>query len=465
MTIIKIQVKKYRKIIKSVIICFCTLLIIYLGLSIYFSNHFYFGTVINGINVSAKTVEQADEEIASSINSYTLELAERGDVKEQIKATDIDLKYDSEGKTQTLKDSQNSFGWILELFKTETSQMDEIVSYNEDLLKEIFNKLSCFDINNVIDPKSATVEYRDTVYEISEEVYGNKVNKDILYDNVVNAIINDEKIVNLEDIDSYEVPMYNKDSQEVIAAKDTLNQYLTSKITYTIGGASEFLDGSTINKWLGVDENFEVIIDEDKVADYVDTLGSKYNTAGRTRDFVTTSKVQTKISGGNYGWIIDRYQEVQDIIASVKDGQVITKEPKYSSTTIAHSTNDIGNTYIEINFTKQHLWFYKDGAIIAEGDVVTGDISKKTATPTGVYVLNSKEKNSTLRGEDYATPVGFWMPFNQGIGLHDAIWRDKFGKEIYKTNGSHGCINAPYELAKVVYENIKVGTPVVCYYE
>nr|WP_106060013.1 L,D-transpeptidase family protein [Clostridium vincentii] len=461
----KIQVKKYRKIIKSVIICFCTLLIIYLGLSIYFSNHFYFGTVINGINVSAKTVEQADEEIASSINSYTLELAERGDVKEQIKATDIDLKYDSEGKTQTLKDSQNSFGWILELFKTETSQMDEIVSYNEDLLKEIFNKLSCFDINNVIDPKSATVEYRDTVYEISEEVYGNKVNKDILYDNVVNAIINDEKIVNLEDIDSYEVPMYNKDSQEVIAAKDTLNQYLTSKITYTIGGASEFLDGSTINKWLGVDENFEVIIDEDKVADYVDTLGSKYNTAGRTRDFVTTSKVQTKISGGNYGWIIDRYQEVQDIIASVKDGQVITKEPKYSSTTIAHSTNDIGNTYIEINFTKQHLWFYKDGAIIAEGDVVTGDISKKTATPTGVYVLNSKEKNSTLRGEDYATPVGFWMPFNQGIGLHDAIWRDKFGKEIYKTNGSHGCINAPYELAKVVYENIKVGTPVVCYYE
>lgn len=36
-------------------------------------------------------------------------------------------------------------------------------------------------------------------------------------------------------------------------------------------------------------------------------------------------------------------------------------------------------------------------------------------------------------------------------------------EEIYKTNGSHGCINSPYYLAKTIYENIQVGTPVVCY--
>ena len=202
-----------------------------------------------------------------------------------------------------------------------------------------------------------------------------KSNKDILYENMVNAILKDEKTINLESINSYEVPKYTKDSQEIVDAKDTLNKYITSKITYSIDGASEILDGSTIHKWLRVDENFAIIFDEDKIENYVDTLGSKYNTAGQTRDFVTSLKTSIKVSGGNYGWIIDRYGEIQDIISSIKDGQVITKEPKYSSTAIAHNTNDIGNTYVEINFTKQHLWFYKNGALIAEGDVVTGNVS------------------------------------------------------------------------------------------
>jgi len=463
-THVKTNVLKISKLVKGIIISFCAVLVIYLGLSIYFSNHFYFGTKINGISVSGKTVEAADEAIASSVETYTLELTERGDVKEQIQASDIGLKYNAEGKTQVLKDSQNSFGWVFALFKKEDSQMNDIVSYDEDLLKGVFNKLSCLDSNKVIEPKNATLEYKDKVYGISEEVSGNKIKKDILYDNVVNAILKDEKTINLEAIDSYEVPKYTKDSKEVTDAKDTLNKYLTTKITYSIDGASEFLDGDTIHKWLGVDEDFAVIINENKIENYVDTLGSKYNTAGKTRDFVTTLKTSTKVSGGNYGWIIDRYGEVQDIIASIKDGQVITKEPKYSSTTISHNTNDIGNTYVEINFTKQHLWFYKNGALVVEGDVVTGNVSKGTATPTGVYVLNNREKNSTLKGEDYAVPVGFWMPFNQGIGIHDAIWRTEFGKTIYLTDGSHGCINAPYELAKTIYENIQVGTPIVCYY-
>jgi lipoprotein-anchoring transpeptidase ErfK/SrfK len=56
------------------------------------------------------------------------------------------------------------------------------------------------------------------------------------------------------------------------------------------------------------------------------------------------------------------------------------------------------------------------------------------------------------------------MPFNGGIGIHDATWRRKFGGDIYKRDGSHGCINCPLSLAKTIYENIDVGTPIICYY-
>ena len=75
--------------------------------------------------------------------------------------------------------------------------------------------------------------------------------------------------------------------------------------------------------------------------------------------------------------------------------------------------------------TKQHIWFYKNGTLIVEGDVVTGDVSKNYATPTGVYKLQYKEKNATLKGEGYSVPVNVFMPFNGGIGIHDASWRSK----------------------------------------
>ena len=129
------------------------------------------------------------------------------------------------------------------------------------------------------------------------------------------------------------------------------------------------------------------------------------------------------------------------------------------------TSSDIGNTYVEVNLTKQHIWCYKDGALVAEGDIVTGNVSSGWETPQGVYKLKSKERDRILRGPGYASPVTYWMPFNGGIGLHDATWRNSFGGSIYKNNGSHGCINLPYNVASKIYNSIKVGDPIVCYFE
>ena len=53
------------------------------------------------------------------------------------------------------------------------------------------------------------------------------------------------------------------------------------------------------------------------------------------------------------------------------------------------------------------------------------------------------------------------MPFNGGIGLHDASWRSKFGGDIYVRDGSHGCINLPKNKAAELYNRIQKGCPVV----
>ena len=459
------QKNKRNIIIIGIIISFFTLLAIYFGITMYFMNHFYFGSTISCINVSGKTVEEVDEQMPSEVEEYTLELQERGNTKEQIRASDIGLEYNSDGKIKQLKEKQNPFAWIIGILDKKNSNVTEVVTYDEELLQECLDKLTCFDSSNTIESQNPKFEYTDDGYVIIDEVYGNKINKDILYDRVINAILKGEKTIDLEATNCYENPKYTSTSQEVIDTKDTLNKYADSKITYEFEDKSEVLDGSTINNWLEVNENLEIIFDEKKIKNYLDKLSSTYDTVGKARDFVTSLGTTIKVSGGDYGWLINRDEEVQDLIEVIKEGQTITKEPIYKQVALSDHDNDIGNTYVEINMTKQHLWFYKNGVLVVEGDVVTGNVNNNCSTPTGIYALKFKQKDATLKGEGYTTHVSFWMPFNGGIGIHDASWRYMFGGNIYKTNGSHGCVNSPYYLANTIFNNIEEGCPVICYYE
>ena len=56
------------------------------------------------------------------------------------------------------------------------------------------------------------------------------------------------------------------------------------------------------------------------------------------------------------------------------------------------------------------------------------------------------------------------MPFNGGIGFHDADWQPYFGGDRYLTGGSHGCINMPPENAEELYNIIQYDVPIICFY-
>ncbi|WP_333861384.1 L,D-transpeptidase family protein [Clostridium sp.] len=457
-------VDRRNKIVARMAIFICALLIVYLVGSVYFMKHLYFGSKINGRDVSGKTVEQVKKQMAADLNTYTLNIKEKNGKKEQIRAKDIDLKYKSYEQFQNFKDKQNPFKWVVAFFSTENSNMTADISYDKEQLTKQVDNLSCLTGSNIIEPKEPSFKYAGNSFVIVERVNGNKVDKDLLLKCTKDAVAKMESTIDLEAANCYITPKYTSKSKEVIKARDMLNKYVASKVTYTFGDSKEVLDGSTINKWFVVDDNFNITLDEEKVDEYIESLANTYDTVGITRNFRTSSGNTLNVSGGSYGWQINVHKEVQDLIAAIKQGQTITKEPAYTQTAVSHGSNDIGNTYVEIDMGSQHMWFYKNGSLIVEGDVVTGNVSLNTATPGGIYKLEYKEKNATLKGQDYNSPVSFWMPFNGGIGIHDASWRTSFGGQIYKTNGSHGCVNSPYGLAQTIFRNIEVGTPIVCYY-
>lgn len=390
-------------------------------------------------------------------------LKEREGKTEQIKAADIEMKYDAEKLVQELMDKQKGYEWITAFFnKKETNISFELI-YNTDLLKKQFDKLACLDSKNQVEPKDAVIKYTDSGYVIEDEVMGTKINKDKLFTSAEGAIKKLEASIDLEVEKLYVNPQYTSKDQKLVDAKNMLNKYLASKTTYKLAGQNVVVDSSIIKQWIYLDKDFTAKIDEAKVKEYVQGLANKYNNVGKSRSFHTSSGADITIGGGDYGYLINVNDETNSLLSAIKDGQVVERAPKYSKTGFGSFSNDIGNTYVEVDFTKQHIWFYKNGSLVVDGDVVTGNLSNGNGTPAGIYSVKFKQRNAVLKGPDYATPVSFWMPFNRGVGFHDATWRSEFGKEIYKTSGSHGCVNCPISLANVLYDNLQVGTPVVCF--
>lgn len=125
----------------------------------------------------------------------------------------------------------------------------------------------------------------------------------------------------------------------------------------------------------------------------------------------------------------------------------------------------IGNTYIEISIKQQRMWYYINGEIYVETPVVTGNVGAYS-TPTGAYTIYQKLSPATLTGPTWSSYVQYWMAFTySGCGIHDASWRSasEFGGTTYIGNGSHGCVNTPYDAVKKMYNKAPIGTHVVVY--
>lgn len=455
-----------RNIIITVIVgLLIPLLCLYLYVSYYYGNRFYKDTVINGVNVSNMTLAEAEDVIDAQVKAYQLTLTGRNGVTDTVSGKSIVLHTVFEKSLSDLLEEQNKYSWPVNLFKPHENVVGTMLEYDETKLEQVFKGLSFFDEANNKEPENASISgYGANGYEAVPEKPGAKVTTDQLFNAVKDAIMLLKPTLSLEEIDCYKKPEITTEYPPLVNALKEMNKIAGARITYNFGDKTEILDGSKISKWIKVDDNFKVTYDPgDGIKEFVDYLGKTYNTFGKVRTFKTSYGDVIQLAGGDYGWWLNRPEETAQLEQLVINGEQLTRTPVYFQTARQYGDDDIGNTYVEVNLTAQHLFFYKEGELILETDIVSGNVSKGLGTPVGTYPIQYKTKDATLVGEDYETPVTYWMPFNKNIGLHDAYWRTKFGKDIYLTNGSHGCINMPPDAAKTLYGYIERGIPVVVY--
>ena len=312
------------------------------------------------------------------------------------------------------------------------------------MLEQAVDGLKGFDSSFASAPTDAYISdyVEGSGFSIISETQGNELKKEQTLDVIRAAVEGLENYVNLEEADCYEVPEITSENEELKALLEKMQKYAGISITYTFGENKEVLDGPTISSWLHVD-GFEVELDTAQVENYVATLRKKYDTIFRPRTFMTSYGQEVTIDGGDYGWWMNYDKEAEELEAMIEKGESGERTPVYYQTAASYGTPDYGTTYVEINLTAQHRFFYQDGKLMMESDFVSGNSAKGYDTPAGVYSITYKQRDATLTGENYQTPVSYWMPFNKNIGMHDANWRSSFGGTIYKTKGSHGCINMP----------------------
>ncbi len=437
----------------------------YVGMK-HYQTHFYPSSFINRVGVSNRTVEEAKERISDQEYHYEFEILERGGKSETLNEKDVGLTFVHDGDVEKLMEAQSKGGsWLSHLSGQKEMEIPEQFSVSENAVKESVGKLSAFDETKMEAPVDAHIEKNENGYEVVAATQGNRLKVEEAFAAIFDAVSRQEKSIDLEASGLYETIENPTDVNALQAKVDEINRVYGTRLTYSLKGETFKVDEELLKKWVTVNEDFSVSLDEAAIGAWVDAMAYRTDTFGLKRKFKTHSGAEIELAGGgDYGWAMDEAKTSADLIAKIRAGeQNEDAQAIYQYGAYDRGVNDIGGTYVEICITDQKMWLYKDGQEVLETDVVTGSEGEGMSTPSGsVWAIDAKKSPAHFKSTN--VDVNFWMPFNGGCGLHDASWRSSYGGDIYKYNGSHGCVNTPYDAVKTIYETVEIGYPVVVYY-
>lgn len=472
----KLKLKKDKRIYVVAGLFLAVLFMGYLFGASYYNKKFIMGTKINNIDVGGLTVEEANDKISKSVQDHKITLTFNDKKTEDIDSSNLGISFCADNSINKVLKKQNSFDWLGGLFGGSNNVVNDVIQIDDQALLNGISSLEHLKPENQVAPTDAYIQYVDGKFSIVKETYGSTVHVDNLFNGIKTALAGGKNKVNVEKVDGYVQPAIKEDDTDLNNKLDAANQYCLSVVSYTTKSGKVFtLDGGTTINWLTKNDDGTYSKDEttfkEKCKEFVTTLAKSYNTSGATRTFKGTDGAMHTVSGGTYGVRIKPQGETDALFELINNNKSEENRTPVTTGLEADGENGgLGKTYVEVNITKQHLWYYKDGTCIMESDFVSGlESDPERITPSGTYYVYFKQRDRVLRGTKkpdgtwpYETPVKYWMAFNGGIGFHD-LNRSKYGGDVYKTNGSHGCINLPESFAASLYSSLSENTPVVVY--
>ena len=467
------SVKNNIKVPKIIGLIVFILLLIYILAAYFFVSHYTYGTYISGTDCSFKSKEEVYSSFSNKHIDESVILIGRNGYEWNFFSDDInsDIVYDLSGLERNNGSILDEINWVKNCYSGKHIDIKaDFVFEDEAFLETLEGSPLCIK-SGAIEPKDAYLAGYDeeaSAFIIKEGNPGNILDRkktlQVVRDALCGVNIQDKVVkIDLNEADCFKKSNMSVENIKLIHEKEKADKMLQAKISYDWNGVRVIVDGSVIKDWIDIEDNVAVL-NSDKVLSYLMQVADDNDTYNKPMTFWTATGHRKTIKRGNYGWKTDVDKEAELLIDDVLLGRQVSREPIYSHTAYVKGQNDVGDTYVEVDLANQHLYLIVNGKIDYESDVVSGNVSAGHNTPDGIYGVTYKTVNATLRGPGYESFVYYWMPYNGGVGLHDATWRGKFGGEIYKYSGSHGCVNLPLATAKYIYGVVETGFPVVTYW-
>lgn len=471
---------------------------------IYYGNRWYKNTYINEVNVSGQTLAQSKKTILSKLEDYGLTINGRDEGKFTILGEEIDFQLKIDKKFDHLFESAHKSSPLF-CGKNEL-EVKYDVTYNEDKLEKLINKADIVagsDDYKLVKPKSASVEYspEKLQYECIEEVTGNIIKRDALLSAVKDTLSKAETTLDINDTaekpskhvvkDVYKSPRITSDSPELQEQLNKSNNAALRFIVWNMGkGVTEQITPAEISSWIRC-KNGKIKYDWDAVSHWVEKFCLKYKTVGIKRRVKMHNGKTVTVKGGDYGWQLDYEKTLKQakkaLMANID--QKLTKayiqEPSKENKAALTSKRKVqyANTafqkdyenfekdwdtenYTEISLSKQKVYVIRNGKVKFSCKTISGRPTPERATKKGAYFIKEHNRERTLVGENYRTPVKNWVRITwTGTGFHSATWQpwSRWTKDFYKTRGSHGCLNLSLEDSKKIYKLTKYREAVFIY--
>lgn len=466
--------KEKRKIIIGFALLFVVLCMVgfYLSMSGYYKDRFAYGTWINGIYCTGSTVEEINARLVSMNTIETFYVIDKNGSVESFALSEIDYEISYMDALNKIKQSQHPLLWGIGWFKGRFYEVMPSYTFSEDLLTEKILEMN-FSSHAVYD-ENGTVEILrgENGYYLVDSTKA-LLQPQVAYQTIYHALKQGKRSVSLWASGCYADLPVTQEMQETYDLWAQIEEFQQFRVDYFYGDEIYRMDASVVSDWILKDEGGafvtdsqgNLVLDKEAVVHSVSEMCAVYSTLEGTHLFCTTDGEWIEVEGGTYGNEIDEDAEVAFLLEKFQERKgYYTRSPQYLTMAAAPGRNDIGPTYVEVDMTEQVLYYYEEEELLLETPIVTGNMARGWDTPSVVCMVYAKQRNRVLRGATYQTFVYYWMPVYGNIGFHDATWRREFGGDIYETDGSHGCVNMPKDMAAQLYEYVEIGTPVVLYY-
>lgn len=461
----------------------------YAGGAFAFSNLYYPGTQIAGIDVSLMTADDAAEHIAGSVQDYQLHISGVG-LDWTYTPAEGSFSVDAQAEAEAVLSGNEPLLWPYRLATGLIAEREGTVDPNQtvpDVAVTYDEEDFTAQLGAAIDEVNATrpgtfdaagaYDEAAGAFTVAKARSSQRINRDAIIAAAKEAIARADRELALDD-SMYEEFASGATDEQLQAACDAANEIIGVDVTLKLGDKDvATLDGATMTQWITFDENLKPVLNESGLTDWIRNLAStQLDTVGTERTYTRPDGKQVTISGGTYGWVSDEAtlaQLIQDAVANKQTGEIQIPTKQTAAQYNGMGGRDWG-AYVDIDITEQRVRYYDaNDQLVWESGCITGNPSTGHDTPTGIYFINNKEQNVQLTGAkdpetgepEYISYVDYWMSFIGGaVGLHDADWQASSSfndPTAYTWTGSHGCVNLPPDKAAELFNIVQLNDCVI----